>query len=103
MDHERFDDLTRALATGMSRRQALKSLAGGAAGGLLAFLGVGKAAAAPPGCKRNGKKCKEDTQCCSGNCENGTCVATPNSWSCFCTNGTIEFCSSQPCENISAF
>jgi hypothetical protein len=54
MDPHRFDDLTRALATTPSRRQFLKTLAGGAAGGLLAFLGVGEAAAAPPGCKGNG-------------------------------------------------
>ena len=106
MDQDRFDDLARTLASTTSRRTVLKSLAGGAAGGLLALLGVGEAAADPAGCKRNGQKWKEPSQCCSGTCANGTCVvATPNSWSCFCTDEQIIFCSSEPCrsENILAF
>ncbi len=41
MRHDRFDDLTKALARGVSRRDALKLLGGSAAGGLLALLGVG--------------------------------------------------------------
>ena len=63
MDHDCFDDLTRTLTTSMSRRQALKLLGGSLAGGLLAFLGVGEAAADDT-CKRNGKTCKNDDQCC---------------------------------------
>src|SRR5690242_92327 len=73
MDHDRFDDLTRALATTRSRRQFLKTLAGGAAGGLLALLGVGEAVADDL-CKPLGKKCKKSKQCCSGNCTGGICV-----------------------------
>ncbi len=40
MDHDRFDDLTRSLGTGISRRQALKLLGGSLAGGLLSALGL---------------------------------------------------------------
>jgi hypothetical protein len=73
MDHERFDDLTRALATTTSRRQFLKTLAGSAAGGLLALLGIGEAAADDT-CKPIGKKCRKNAQCCSGNCAEGKCA-----------------------------
>jgi len=47
-------------------------------GGTLASLGgIGEAAADPTGCKRNGKHCTKDTQCCSGDCDSsGTCVGS---------------------------
>ena len=45
MNHDRLDDLTRTLATTTTRRSFLKTLAGGAAGALLASFGVGKVAA----------------------------------------------------------
>jgi hypothetical protein len=74
LDYERFDDLTRTLATTTTRRQALKLLGGSLAGGLLAFLGVGEAGAnGDTDCKQNGKTCKKDRQCCSGSCVNGVC------------------------------
>ena len=73
MNDERFDALTRTLAAGVSRRQVLKYLGGSLTGGLLAFLGVREAAADAPGCKRNGKTCRRDDQCCSGACIDGTC------------------------------
>jgi hypothetical protein len=93
------DELARGLATGtMSRRQVLKVLGGTLAGGLLAVLGVGSGVAAADECKRNGKACKKDSQCCSGICSSGTCAACrPNSGSCTantqccsgnCANGT---------------
>ena len=76
MDSERFDDLTRALASGMSRRHTLKLLGGSLAGGLMAaFLGIGEARADPPGCKREGKNCTRHDQCCSGTCCNSVCCA----------------------------
>jgi hypothetical protein len=106
MDHERFDDLTRALATSTSRRQFLKTLAGGAAGGLLALLGIGEAAADDT-CKPNGKKCRKNAQCCSNNCVSGTCAACPSgqrlcNGSCIpqndcCTNA--DCASDQICQN----
>jgi hypothetical protein len=41
----RFDELAKALAGGVTRRRALRALGGGLAGGLLAALGLGKARA----------------------------------------------------------
>jgi hypothetical protein len=95
MDH--FDEWTKTLARSTSRRDALKTLAGGTVGGLLALLGVGEAAAAD--CKRNGKACKKNSHCCSGNCASGTCAplcpsppACTNTCPCpsgqTCVNGT---------------
>ena len=49
MDGQRFDDLSRAVARGTTRRQALRLLGGGLAAALLAAAGRGqRAAAAPP-------------------------------------------------------
>ena len=79
MNQDRFDDLTRALGQGVSRRQALKLFGGTLAGGLLAALGVGEAAADNL-CKPAGtlpqSKCTKDAQCCAGAvCQNGYCTA----------------------------
>jgi hypothetical protein len=71
-----FDELATGLASGsISRGKALKLMGAALLGGTLASLGIGEAGADPPGCKRNGKKCKRDTQCCSGNCDSGICAA----------------------------
>ena len=55
MDGQRFDDLTRAMATGTSRRRLLRLGGGGLAGALLAATGLGHRARADgvaefPGC-----------------------------------------------------
>jgi hypothetical protein len=72
-----FDELARGLASGsISRAKALRLMGAALVGGTLASVGIGEAAAAPPGCKRNGKKCNRGEQCCSGNCQSGTCVAS---------------------------
>jgi hypothetical protein len=47
MDQERFDHITRTLATGQSRRGLLKGLTGTAIGGLLVAAGIGETAAKP--------------------------------------------------------
>ncbi len=105
MNQDRFDDLARTLASTTSRRTVLKTLAGSAAGGLLALLGVGDTAATPGGCKASGKKCKEHDQCCSGDCVNGTCAACPSgsklcNGSCIPQNDCCGGCGSgQTCEN----
>src|SRR5215204_5509847 len=75
--HERsLDELARGLASGtLSRGKALKLMGAALLGGTLASLGIREAAADPPGCTPNGKECKRDKQCCSGNCSSsGTCV-----------------------------
>ena len=97
MDQDRFENLTRALATATTRRQALKTLAGGAAGGLLALLGMGEASAA--GCQKTGKKCKAHKECCSGNCVNGVCCAglfQPCEHDADCCGGICDLYSQEP-------
>jgi hypothetical protein len=71
-----FDELARGLASGeVSRGKALRLMGAALLGGTLASLGIREAAAEPPGCTPNGKDCKRDRQCCSGNCSSrGTCV-----------------------------
>ncbi len=66
MDGQRFDQMTRALATGMSRRRAIGLLTGGATAGFAALVGRRDAAA-------KGKRCTSDADC-------------PNNQSC-ATNG----------------
>ncbi len=72
MDHQRFDELTRSLATSTSRRTALKLLAGSALGGVLGLLGLEEAAAA---CRLAGQRCDVAHRCCAGaKCaSNGRC------------------------------
>ena len=75
-----FDELATGLASGsISRGKALRLMGAALVGGTLASLGMGgEAAAAPVGCKRDGKKCKDSSQCCSLNCVDGICQACPN-------------------------
>jgi hypothetical protein len=69
-----FDDLARGLADGsVTRGKALRLMGAALVGGALGSLGIREAAADQ--CKRNGKACKKDKQCCSGNCSSGTCAA----------------------------
>ena len=49
MDKERFDRITRRLASGQSRRGVLKGLVGSALGGTLAAMGLASGAAKPAG------------------------------------------------------
>jgi hypothetical protein len=73
-----FDELTRGLATGsISRGRALKMMGAALVGGTLTSVGLGGVAAADEDCKKAGKKCRKDGQCCSGKCESGTCTACP--------------------------
>ncbi|MBA2519414.1 MAG: hypothetical protein H0V24_07095 [Chloroflexia bacterium] len=73
MDGSRFDGITRALATGQTRRHALLGAAGSAIAGLLGLAGVEDVAAAwvKPG-KKGGdgpknKKCCDGATCKGGN------------------------------------
>ena len=70
-----FDALTRGLASGsISRGKALKLMGAALVGGTLASVGIGEASADEL-CKPEGKKCRKDKQCCSGDCEGGKCAA----------------------------
>jgi hypothetical protein len=88
-----FDALATGLASGsISRGRALRLMGAALVGGTLTSLGLGGVAAAdPPGCKRNGKKCKGNDQCCSGNCSSGTCAAACRSFGESCT-ADIQCC-----------
>jgi hypothetical protein len=91
-----FDELASGLASGsISRGRALRLIGAALVGGTLASLGIREAAADPPGCKRNGKHCKNDEQCCSRNCEGGKCAAA-----CLSNGGTCtanDQCCSRRC------
>ncbi len=73
MNPTKFDEVTKALATATSRRQALKTIAATTLGSILGLAGIGTALAAPK-CHRNGLGCDTNSNCCSGNCQNGKCV-----------------------------
>ncbi len=96
MEPSCFDDLTKALATATSRRQALKAIAA-TVGGLLGLGGVGTALA---NCKPNGIGCNIGSQCCSGACCHGTCTnlgTTSNCGSCGNTCGANQVCQNGTC------
>jgi hypothetical protein len=85
-----FDELARGLASGsISRGRALRLMGAALVGGTLASVGIGGVAAAdPPGCKRNGKHCKKNEQCCSERCASGVCAEPCPSDSVLLSNGT---------------
>jgi hypothetical protein len=70
-----FDELARGLADGtITRGKALRLMGAALVGGTLGSLGIGEAGADPPGCKRIGKHCTRDPQCCGSLvCVSGTC------------------------------
>ena len=67
MDDRRFDQLTRAVGAGASRRGVLKALLGGAAGALAGAL-RGSSADAAFRCRANGVTCLKNADCCSAMC-----------------------------------
>ena len=72
MDRDRFDDLTRRVATeGASRRGAIRLLAAGALAALLPRGGAADASGRR--CVRLGKACDRDDRCCDGDCRRGEC------------------------------
>ncbi len=91
MDHEQFDRVTRTLATGATRRSALKVFAAGGIGTALHLLRLRAADAEHYGCIHYREPCSRNGQCCSGICTNGRCRAH-NKGICtteqnFCTQG----------------
>ena len=79
-----FDELAKGLASGdVSRGRALRLMGVALVGGTLASVpGIAWAAPRP---RPNGKKCKRDSQCASGNCAGGVCQAQGG-----CPSGTTE-------------
>lgn len=78
MDGQRFDNLSRKLASGVSRRAALKTVLGSTAAGLLAVGARDRAAAVL--CRQPGVLCAKDAHCCSGICD-------PDTNRCACPEG----------------
>jgi hypothetical protein len=80
MDQEQFDQITRTLASGLSRRGVLRMLSAVGAGGVLAVVGRGTTEAGKPvKCPRANQCGKgKQAQCCTckQTCTGGTCVAT---------------------------
>ena len=77
MDGERFDAMTRSWAASAARRGALRLLAAGALGAILARprgvaaqVGI---AANTGSCRATGDVCDGDKDCCSERCEGGRC------------------------------
>jgi hypothetical protein len=85
MEHRRFDQLTKLMAAGGTRRTALRLLGGSALATGLARLGLSPAAGAPIGtaddkdanCRGSCAQCERGGQCCSGRCEGGVCQCKP--------------------------
>jgi hypothetical protein len=78
MTTERFDDLTKALATSTSRRAAFKTIAATIVGSILGLGGIGTASAA-------GVKCPRGSHPCGPNC-------CPNGTSCCPKSGVCSKC-----------
>src|SRR6266436_7598071 len=107
MEPTKFDELTKALATSTSRRQALKTIAATTLGGILGLGGIGTVFAR---CKGVYSKCNHDNQCCSGVCCNGTCcngICQNGQCVCVPSGGTCnidhpEACCSRNCSCLAA-
>jgi hypothetical protein len=71
MDGQRFDAITRLMATGHTRRRVIQGLLAAAGGGL---LGAFRRRPAQAACAELGAGCARNNGCCSGACCAGTCV-----------------------------
>lgn len=67
MEGNRFDDLVRGLASGTSRRRALKTLVTGIGGAAIALTGLDKASARRV-CRVNNQVCRKPGDCCGFFC-----------------------------------
>lgn len=78
MDHGKFDDLTRTLALGKSRRTVIKGLFGGVVGGIAIAGRPAYGALAQDTCTTH-DDCLEDEICCAGTCRAiECCTDNPN-------------------------
>ena len=66
--NNKFDDLAKGMAQSVTRRQALKKFGVGLAGLALACFGLASAAKAAKNCLGRGASCRNNNQCCSGQC-----------------------------------
>ena len=82
MEPSKFDELTKALATSTSRRQALKAIAATTIGSILGLAGIGTAFAK---CHNAGHNCEENSTCCSHLC----CIAAGQTEGVCCDTGKV--------------
>ena len=88
-----FDALTKGMASGtVSRGRALRLMGAALVGGTLASVPSIASAAAPP--RPNGRKCKQSSQCASGNCQGGVCQAAGGGG--VCPTGTTNCDGARP-------
>ena len=93
MDEQRFDELSKKLATSVSRRQAVKILGATAAGGLGALFGArGAFAHHNANCRSVGDNCRANAECCAGACVDFHCVCPGGSVLCPATNECLPVC-----------
>src|SRR5437868_4064464 len=90
-----FDELTKALASSPSRRHVLRTIVTASIGGLIGLTSIGTVfGRRRPKCHRNGLGCDQDSQCCSGYCENQEKCACPPfpacNDSCPCSSGQCQ-------------
>ncbi|MDQ3858297.1 MAG: hypothetical protein M3327_07615 [Actinomycetota bacterium] len=85
MGEEKFAEFSKALASGVSRRQALKLAGATALGGALSLLGARGAGGQVPGrCRRVGVPCRQSEECCEYFCDpnTGRCACPPGLFTC---------------------
>ena len=71
VDDREFEELTKAMADGQSRRRIVKILGAGVLSGLAGLFGSEasakkRAKGAQPGCRREGHPCEGNQECCPG-------------------------------------
>jgi hypothetical protein len=98
MDQERFDQLTRSLASGLSRRRVLRTLGAVGAGGTLAAIQRGNVLATNGngngnGCDPSAKVCNSPLGKCWGDCD--TCFGKA------CDPATSKCCNQNICGQYS--
>jgi hypothetical protein len=75
MDEQRFEELSKKLATTVSRRQAVRILGATAVGGLGALFGArGAFAHHNARCRDFGDNCRSNAECCTGVCMDFHCA-----------------------------
>ncbi len=109
MDDHRFDDLTRTLASGASRRSVLRGMFGAAAGAALSMVGVTGGSAKTKDkakqCRGLGKKCHVGDDCCSGACDAATSTCVEPAATCTaigggCIAGQTSCCGGSECTHM---
>jgi hypothetical protein len=71
VERQQFDQIVKSFGQPATRRATARGLAVGALG-ILLTRGMTEGAAAQT-CRRRGKPCQLDTECCSGECRHDVC------------------------------